>query len=178
MRLGVVALVIVSCCVAACTAGPAKPAPPTSTRVSLPPGTAELTCEDPIGVTATVPSPETAVLDAVAVDITSTLGPAAITGEPHRLFAKTGLLVHAGHPATLTVPGDWSGRVSIAWGNHAAQWATSLRIPPCSPPSGTGGWLAYPGGFSLDTPACVPLQVRAGDQVTTVHVAVGKPCPR
>jgi hypothetical protein len=109
---------------------------------------------------------------------TSTLQASDAGGiDPHRLFAKTGLLVHAGQESTLTVPAAWATRVSIAWGNHAAEWTTSLHIPACPKPSwGSGQWLAFPGGFSVDRPACVPLEVRAASKTTIIYVSLGAHC--
>jgi hypothetical protein len=128
----------------------------------------------------TLPAPVqgySAVLDAIAFDTRILQADDGGGNDPHRLFAKTGLLVHAGRTASLAVAEGWTDRVSIAWGNHAAEWTTTLHIPACpATPAGEDRWLVYPGGFSLDTPACIPLQVRTGDQVTTIHVAVGAPC--
>jgi hypothetical protein len=123
--------------------------------------------------------PRTGIFGVVGLDITSTLQVSRTSpGDPHRLFAKTGLMVHAAREADLTVPAGWATRVSIAWGNQAAEWTTGLHIPACPrPPSASGPWLAFPGGFSVDKPACVPLRVRAHNRTTTVHVSVGAHCP-
>ena len=150
-----------------------------SASAKLPAGTTLLDCSGPIGEMPSPTSPQTSILDAVALDTTSTLQTDNNGGtDPHRLFAKTGLLVHAGHDATVTVPADWAARVSIAWGNHAAQWTTSLHIPACAKdPTGTGDWFVFPGGFSLDAAACVPVEIRSGNKTTTVHVSVATRCP-
>jgi hypothetical protein len=181
--IGFVAVIAV-CCAAGCTGKPAPPPPPSASAsaslspAALPPGMTSLDCSDPIGVVSSPTKPRGSTLDVVGLDTTSTLQVSRAGGaDPHRLFAKTGLLVRAGREATLTVPADWAARVSIAWGNHAAEWATSLHIPACpQPPSGSGQWLAFPGGFSLDKAACVPLEVSAGNKTTTVHVSVGADC--
>jgi hypothetical protein len=179
-----VAVVIAVCCAAGCS-GTSIPPPPPSLSASaapspraLPPGTTSLDCSDPIGIVSSPTAPHSSMLDAVGLDATSMLQVSRKGGtEPHLLFAKTGLLVHAGRESTLTVPADWAAQVSIAWGNHAAEWTTSLHIPACpEPPSGSGQWLAFPGGFSLDKAACVPLEVRAGSKTTTVHISVGAHC--
>lgn len=151
----------------------------TATPVSSTPDGISLTCIDPIGIVAAPTSPSSDVLDAVGLDVTSTLGASDSGGTSrHRLLAKTGLLVHVGREATLTVPAAWASRVSIAWGNQAAVWTTTLRIPACQAPgAGPNQWLAYPGGYTLDKPACVPLEVRAGNRTTTAHVSLGLRCP-
>jgi hypothetical protein len=144
----------------------------------LPRGTTSLNCSAPIGIVSSLPTPYRSQFEVVALDTSSTLQASPTGGtDPHRLFAKTGLLVHAGRESTLTLPADWATRVSIAWGNQSAEWTTSLHIPACpQPPSGSGQWLAFPGGFSLDEAACVPLEVQAGSKTATVYVSVGASC--
>jgi hypothetical protein len=141
-----------------------------------------LDCSNPIGTLASPTGSPRNMLDVVGLDLDSTstvqAGPGGDLADPHPLFAKVGLLVHRGRESTVTVPGDWASKVSIAWGNHAAQWTTSLRIPACRQPwPGAGQWLVYPGGFSLDAAACVPLEVRAGTTTTTFSIPVGVRCP-
>lgn len=177
-----VAVIIALCSGAACT-GKVDPAVSPSGRVpaasgsgAAPPGQVNLDCSDPIDMVSSPTGPQRGILDVVGVDITSTLQ-AGRTDGPHRLFAKTGLLVHAGREGSLTVPASWATRLSIAWGNHAPEWTTGLHIPACpAPPGASGRWLVFPGGFSVDKAACVPLQVHAGKETTTVHVSVGAHC--
>jgi hypothetical protein len=185
MRMVVgVAVMIAACCATGCTGGSIPPPPPAQsasaspTPTALPPGTTSLDCTNPIGILPAPTPPWSSTLDAVALDTASTLQATSTDGtDPHRLFAKTGLLVHAGRESTLTVPSPWAARVAIAWGNHGAEWTTRLHIPDCPhPPSGVGTWLAFPGGFSLDAPACLPLEVRAASRTTTIHVSAGAPC--
>jgi len=167
--IGCAAIVVALTLVAACTSK--------SAATKLPAGTTLFDCSAPIGELPSPTKPQTSVLDAVALDTTSTLQ-VDDSGYPHRLFAKTALLVHAGHDSMVIVPADWAARVSIAWGNHAAQWTTSLHVPACAKdPTGTGDWFVFPGGFSLDSAACVPVEIRSGNKTTTVHASVGAPCP-
>jgi hypothetical protein len=177
-----VAVVIALCSGAACT-GKTDPAVSPSGRVpaasgsgAAPRGQVNLDCSDPIDIVRSPTGPLRRILDVVGVDITSTLQVSRTDG-PHRLFAKTGLLVRAGREGSLTVPASWATRLSIAWGNNAPDWTTGLRIPACpAPPAASGRWLVFPGGFSVDKAACVPLQVRAGKETITVHVSVGAHC--
>ena len=179
-----VAVMIALCSGAACTGkvdpavSPSGRVPAASGSVAAPPGQVDLDCSDPIDIVSTPTGPQRGILDVVGLDITSTLQVGRADGAaPHHLFAKTGLLVHAGIEGSLTVPASWATRLSIAWGNHAAEWTTGLHIPACpAPPAASGRWLACPGGFSLDKAACVPLHVRAGKKTTTVHISVGAHC--
>jgi hypothetical protein len=172
----------VLCLGAACTGDPAASprgrTPVPSDGAATSPGQVDLDCSDPIDTVPSPTGPQRGVLDIVGLDTTSTVQAARAEGAgPHRLFAKTGLLVHAGREGSLTVPASWAARLSIAWGNHAPAWTTVLHIPACpAPPAATGRWLVFPGGFSLDQAACVPLRVRAGRETATVHVPVGAPC--
>jgi hypothetical protein len=185
MRIVTGVAVLAACSLtAACTAG-SPPATPSS-AVRSDPGPrapssahARLSCSDPIAAMPAPTSPHSPILDVVALDTTSTLQVNAGSDEPHRLFAKTGLLVHVGRASTLTLPADWEGRASIAWGNHESEWTASLQIPACRPStSADDQWLAFPGGFSVDVPSCVPLEVRAGNDLDTVNISVGARCPR
>ncbi|HEY7224027.1 MAG TPA: hypothetical protein VH561_10620 [Micromonosporaceae bacterium] len=122
------------------------------------------------------------MLDVVGLDAnsTSTLQVGARGGpdDPHPLAAKVGLLVHAGREATMTIPDDWARKVSMKWGNHPTAWTTSLYIPACPLPyPGAKQWLVYPGLFSLDAAACLPLEVRAGTTTNTFTISLGVPCP-
>jgi hypothetical protein len=180
-----VGAVIALCSVAACTGkvnpavSPSGRAPTASGTGAAPPGQVNLDCSDPIDIVSSPTRPQRGILDVVGLDVTSTLQVGRGNGtDPHRLWAKTGLLVQAGREGSLTVPASWATRLSIAWGNHAAEWTTGLHIPACpAPPGASGRWLVYPGGLSLNKAACVPLQVRAGKETTTVHVSVGAHCP-
>ena len=178
--VGLAALVLVT----SCTHGKE----PTASRTSTPPvaaasasatdGTADVrqfSCTDPIDQVVAPARPLHAILNAVALETSTTTLQANDAGgtAPHRLFAKTPLLVHVGTPAVISLVGRWASRASITWGNHGTEWTTQLQVPAC-PSNGPGGdWLAYPGGLSVDQPACVPLEIRSGGSVTTVRISVG-----
>ena len=136
-------------------------------------------CSGPISIVTSLPTPHSSVLEAVGLDTTSTLqAGGADPADPHRLRAKTWLYVHTGRESTVTVPAGWATAVSIAWGDHAPVWTTSLHIPACpQSTSRPGQWLAYPGGISLDKAACVPLDISSGAKTITVHLSLGLPCP-
>lgn len=110
------------------------------------------------------------VLDALALP-TAQLEPQA-SGEPGRLFAKSGLLVRAGTAIELTVDTSAAAGVTIGWGSPGPE-ATTIRVPACS---SANGWLAFAGGYTVGEPTCVPLIVRAGGHEQRAEVRVGASC--
>ena len=97
---------------------------------------------------------------------------AAPTGESGAttLFAKDGLLIRAATKATITVKDP--DHVSIGWGKPGPV-TKRLVIPAC----GSSGWLAFAGGYYVDRPRCISLEVTSGTTRETVQVGVGTPCP-
>ncbi|MBL7258294.1 hypothetical protein [Paractinoplanes lichenicola] len=109
------------------------------------------------------------ILDAVALP-TAQLQ-ASDSGEPGRLFAKTGLLVRAGTAVELTVDPSARG-VTIGWGSPGPE-GTTIRVPACP---NVNGWLAFAGGYHVPQPMCVPLIVRANGSEQRAEVRVGADC--
>ena len=157
---------------------------PTNPTTSAPaPATtaSTLDCGDYIATVAPAAiAPLQVVLGVVALP-TSPHNPAlqtALTGEagPYRLFAKTGLLIKPGATFQLLVPTEDADRVGIGWGNGPITPSNSLSAANCGDPGDTQ-WLAYPGGYWIDHPACVPLIVTAGGKQQQVHIGLGTNCP-
>lgn len=92
-------------------------------------------------------------------------------------FAKVGLVLKAGTAFTLSVPAEMHGTMLIGWSNSGYTLAHSLTIPGCTSSQPDADWLAYPGGFWLKAPGCVPLTVTQERSSRTIHVPVGMPCP-
>jgi hypothetical protein len=163
---------------AGCTSGTVrsstgKPSPTTrSTAGSV------LDCRVASGVDGVAPLP--VVLGVVALPISPrypALG-TALSGDgngPLRLFAKTGLFFRPGAKFELIVPARFASRLRIGWGAPGTP-SQIVEVSNCANPGG-GGWLAIPGGYWIDHPACVPIIVRAGGKQQQVHVGVGKACP-
>jgi hypothetical protein len=130
-----------------------------------------LRCDSPISAQAKPDQGYTVVNDAVAVQTEEfQVEP---TDGPRKFFAKTALFVRAGKASTLHVEGN----ALIAWGNHAAEWTPTLRIPACPPaPGGGGPWLVYPGGWTVDQAGCVGLDVQTGKRGLDLAVPVGHIC--
>jgi hypothetical protein len=102
----------------------------------------------------------------------------ALSGDgngPLRLFAKTGLFFRPGTKFELIVPARFASRLRIGWGAPGSP-SQIVEVSNCANPGG-GGWLAIPGGYWIDHPACVPIIVRAGGKQQQVHIGVGKACP-
>ena len=162
---------------AGCTSAPARDAAPTTTDGrSVPPAEATLTCAGAIDGSAP-PSGYETVLGVVALPTGDAIG-AYDSGDPTvpALFAKTGLIVRAGQPFELIAEDRSDNRVAIGWGNAAVRPGSHVVVPTCADTYGTG-WLAYPGGYWVDRPLCLPLTVRAAGREQEVHIGVGTACP-
>lgn len=129
-----------------------------------------VSCAHDLGGTAPSGDRHRLVLDAVAVP-TATLVPNE-TGEPGWLFAKQGLVVRAGVPASVSVAPEAADRVRIRWGSPGPE-GTAIHVPAC--PSGSG-WLAFAGGYLVREPTCVPLVVDVEGRREHVGVSVGVVC--
>ena len=92
------------------------------------------------------------------------------------LFAKTGLVIKAGTTFELVVPDEAKDMVSIGWGNGPIKPSRRITVS-CPAGASSSGWLAYPGGYWVPRPACVPLIVRADGREKRVHIGLGTPCP-
>lgn len=185
-RFAIAALLLAGCTGAPTPTGSSTDSPGTSTAQAGPtagpsvPALASLTCREPIDG-GPVPAGWRTVLGAVALPVSP--GYPALqafgSGDPAApaLFAKTGLLVRAGHAFELAVPVDPGNRLAIGWGNALAfRPSTRFAVPACPDTFGTG-WVSYPGGYWTDRPLCLPLTVRAGGREQRVPIGIGAPCP-
>ena len=140
-----------------------------------------LSCDDSIG-TAHPPVPGLQVILGVVALPTSTAGPAlgtSRTGQTSsipRLFAKTGLLVRAGADFRIVVPQGSGRRLGIGWGSSASP-SKAVAVSHCPRAGLPGNWIAFAGGYWLNHPACVALQVQTVQETKTVHIGLGTPCP-
>jgi hypothetical protein len=93
-----------------------------------------------------------------------------------RLFAKTGLLVRVGADFQIVVPPGSGRRLGIGSGSPSSPSKT-VAVSHCPRVVGLpGSWIAYAGGYWLDHPACVALQVQTAQQTKTVRIGLGAPC--
>jgi hypothetical protein len=178
-------LLALTSCTADSRSEPSGPSPygsrsPGTSAVSGNGSVQHLDCNDYIGAQPPVPGLQV-VLGVVALP-TSTAGPALQTSrtgnDPSipRLFAKTGLLVRVGADFQIVVPPEAGGRLGIGWGSSASPSKTVMvnRCPRAGLP---GDWVAFAGGYWLDRPACVALQVQTAQKTRTVRIGLGAPCP-
>src|SRR5690349_14113204 len=169
----VIAMLLAGCTSGTVRSSTGKPSPTTrSTAGSV------LDCRLVSGVDGVAPLQ--VVLGVVALPISPrypALG-TALSGDgngPLRLFAKTGLFFRPGTRFELIIPARFASRLRIGWGAPGTP-SQRVEVNNCANPGG-GGWLAIPGGYWIDHPACVPIIVRAGGKQQQVHVGLGKACP-
>jgi hypothetical protein len=118
----------------------------------------------------TTPTPGTRVVLGVVALPTEVLTPVPVDG---RFWSKRGLEVLAGAVVEISVAREAAGLAEIVWGN-AREPGPRQRVNGCPGPG--AGWLAFPGGYWVDAPACVPMVVRSNGREARVGVAVGAPC--
>lgn len=164
-----------------CT-GPRSGAEPRTGSVG--PSTVAVDSTPPVPTVAVVPCEDAiAWLPAPAEGSTVALGVLAVptrvlqaepTGEGW-LYAKQGLEVRAGVAVEITVAPSAAGRAAIRWGDaDAGPPRGHVRVEGCA---AAEDWIAWPGGYHVRSPMCIPLIVRSGAQEARVSVAVGAPCP-
>ena len=84
-------------------------------------------------------------------------------------WAKSGLLVKAGEAFRIEVVADQETRVTIGWG---ALEGDHVEGHAC----GDDGWIAMAGGYEVDEPRCVDLQITDGSEIAEFGVGVGVSC--
>jgi hypothetical protein len=151
------------------TAGSTLPRPAEST----PPAPGEIDCDHSIA-TMPAPTPGTRIVLGVVALPTNVLQAVPMEG---RFWSKRGLEVLAGVVVEISVAPEAAGHAEIGWGSPG-QPGTSLRVNGCSALGGGAvrPWLAFAGGYWVDSPACVPIVVRSNGRAARVRVAVGVAC--
>jgi hypothetical protein len=92
-------------------------------------------------------------------------------------FLKFGVTVTAGPPVTLSVPPSAQNLYALNFNNPAPTVAASktrLLISPC--PRSDGPATAWPGGYLVSRPACVPVTVTVDGRSTQVALSLGRRC--
>ncbi|MDX6628664.1 MAG: hypothetical protein QOH00_910 [Gaiellales bacterium] len=85
-----------------------------------------------------------------------------------------------GRRFTIEIAPAWRGRAGMAWdrrGDARPAIARGVRVAPCPGGDGSSIWLAYPGGFYVQRPACLPLVITIGPRRYRARVPLGRACP-
>jgi hypothetical protein len=98
-----------------------------------------------------------------------------------RYSSSLPLFIRAGGRAfTIEVAATWHGSAGMAWdrrGDAKPKIARGVRIVPCPGGDKLSVWLAYPGGFYVARPACVPIVITIGAMRYRTGVPLGRACP-
>ena len=171
---GILALLLpVGCSAEGSRPVPSSPPPPPTASDAA--ASATLDCAQSIDRVAAPPDDFTVVLDSVALSLDTPLqaSPSGQGAGPTRLFAKSGLLVRGAAASRLSLLGPWTDRARIGWGTPPRP-AVTVVVPPC--PTDPAGWLVFTGGYWIDQPACVVVEVRTEAGIRRVNVGVGRSC--
>ena len=167
-------LFVVSGCTATATSERAAATPMRSVSSTMSsPGIPTLPCTDPVDALNSMGARGVPILDAVAIGVQA--APVTFYADPDGGlgFGKVWLWIRANYPATLTLPRG--AGAEMRWSNTEDKpQGRTFRTPVCR--AGDATWTAYPGGFLLPRPACLPLTVSADGHTTTVTIAIGRPC--
>lgn len=129
------------------------------------------------------PPPDwTLVLDVVALPASPTANALEVSdtgssGSTPELFAKTGLMIRDGATFSIRVAPEYADRARIGWGSPGPT-AARITVESCQgPAASTLGWVAFPGGYYVDQPACLPVIVQSAGRSQRVSIGVGTSCP-
>jgi hypothetical protein len=90
------------------------------------------------------------------------------------IFIKAG-----GKSFTIAIAPSWRKRAGLAWdarGDAEPPIAQGVRVLPCPGGDKATVWLAYPGGFYVAQPACLPIVITIGGKRSTARVPLGRSC--
>ncbi|MDP9258527.1 MAG: hypothetical protein M3Q31_18540 [Actinomycetota bacterium] len=97
------------------------------------------------------------------------------------LWSKLPIFIRAGGRAfTIEIAPAWHERAGMAWDNRGdakPAIAHGVRILPCPGGDNATVWLAYPGGFYVARPACLPIVITIGAKRYRARVPLGRGCP-
>jgi hypothetical protein len=90
------------------------------------------------------------------------------------------IFIRAGGRAfTIEVAATWHQQAGMAWDNRGdakPKIAHGVRVLPCPGGDKLSVWLAYPGGFYVARPACLPIVITIGDKRYRSLVPLGRAC--
>jgi hypothetical protein len=85
-----------------------------------------------------------------------------------------------GKSFTIEIAPTWHQRAGMAWDNRGdakPAIAQGVRVLPCPGGDNATVWLAYPGGFYVTKPACLPIVITMGAKRYRARVPLGRACP-
>ena len=95
-------------------------------------------------------------------------------------WSQLPIFIRAGGRAfTIEIAATWHERAGMAWdsrGDARPAIARGVRVVPCPGGDGASVWLAYPGGFYVAKPACLPIVIAIGTKRYTARVPLGRAC--
>ena len=95
-------------------------------------------------------------------------------------WSKLPIFIRAGgRPFTIEIAPTWRGArngLGQARGREAGDRAWRAVVP-CPGGDRSSVWLAYPGGFYVERPACVPIVITIGAKRYRARVPLGRACP-
>ncbi|ONH26099.1 hypothetical protein BL253_25405 [Pseudofrankia asymbiotica] len=95
--------------------------------------------------------------------------------DPRAYFAKYGLLVRAGVAVDLALASNLANEAAIGWGR--GEPGLVVHVPAC-PAHGNGvTWVVFAGGYYVNTPRCLPVEVHTPAGRESVSIGAGAPCP-
>jgi hypothetical protein len=85
-----------------------------------------------------------------------------------------------GRAFTIEIAPAWHQPAGMAWdkrGDAKPRIARAVRVEPCPGGDKLSVWLAYPGGFYVARPACLPIVITIGVRRYRARVPLGRGCP-
>jgi hypothetical protein len=85
-----------------------------------------------------------------------------------------------GRAFTIEIAPAWHQPAGMAWDNRGdakPRIAHGVRVEPCPGGDKLSVWLAYPGGFYVARPACLPIVITIGATRYRARVPLGRACP-
>lgn len=144
-------------------------------------------CSNQIDILDEPPEDWRTVLGVIALPDDRLLQRGRVDEELGRGFSKFGLVLRADQALTITVTGASRPNALIGWNNGLEEPVTSIEINGCSglcetdyqpgcPQGESGEWIAYPGGVWTADPACIAIEIVAGDRTAIAELPIGAEC--
>ncbi|OHV66820.1 hypothetical protein [Pseudofrankia sp. BMG5.36] len=142
-------------------------------------GSRTMDCGDVIDAISSPPSEFSIVASDIALPTRVQLQASRNTNipasDPQAYFAKYGLLVRVGVAVDLALAPNFADEAAIGWGT--GEPGLVVHVPACSAHGNGVTWLAFAGGYYVNTPRCLPVEVHTPSGRESVSIGAGAPCP-